>query len=477
MAISTIQPKRIGIGYWMEQVLTQLDELAGGFRPDPIHDLRTALRRCRSMADGIMVFDADSSWKKMKRAGKQLFESLGALRDSHVLKEWVEKLAPEDDATAHVLRQFLENREKQEEIVVAASLQQFDRNKWKAWTQQLPPRSARIPLDSPLFAHLALERWHEAHVLHRQALRNRTNVAFHTLRIGIKRFRYTVENFLPSLHEFWSEDLKDLQDALGDVHDLDVLWATALGVHAFTNEAAKQEWRSRIQEKRHEMLQKYREKMLGRDSFWAMWRSGLPKPEQLRPLGLKRLGVWASFLDPDAAHSRHVEHLAVRIWDGLPDPIATTHRERYRTILQAAALMHDVGRSKTNKGHHKASARLIRKLKPPLGWNADDLRLAALVARYHRGALPSGAQKRFAALPQSKRQLVQFLAGILRLACACDSEHDTHIRGLEVESSTPVLRLRAEGYTEATALAEHIAAARHLLEIACERPVFMIPAA
>ncbi len=56
-------------------------------------------------------------------------------------------------------------------------------------------------------------------------LRNRSAVAYHQLRIGIKRFRYTVENFLPERHQQWSRDLRDLQDALGEVHDFDVLWA------------------------------------------------------------------------------------------------------------------------------------------------------------------------------------------------------------------------------------------------------------
>ena len=64
-------------------------------------------------------------------------------------------------------------------------------------------------------------------------MRNRSQVAFHSLRIGIKRFRYIVENFLPVEHKAWSNDLKEIQDLLGEVHDLDVLWSTAVSCHVF----------------------------------------------------------------------------------------------------------------------------------------------------------------------------------------------------------------------------------------------------
>jgi len=45
-----------------------------------------------------------------------------------------------------------------------------------------------------------------------------------------------------------------------------------------------------------------------------------------------------------------------------------------------------------------------------------------------------------------------------------------------LESLTPVCTLRAEGYDQAGPLAEHLAAARHLLELACRRPILILPA-
>lgn len=466
MATLAVQPKRIGLAYWMQEVLHLVEKVSDGLTPDPVHDLRTALRRCRSLADGVTVFDSDPAWKKMKKAGRNLFHSLGGLRDTHVLREWIEKLAPEDDPPARTFRDFLDRREQELKGVVPVALQQFDRDKWTFWAHQLPARAARIPVNHAVFTHLALERWNEARILHRRALRNRTNVAFHDLRIGIKRFRYTIENFLPSLHALWCDDLKEMQDSLGDVHDLDVLWHTALSINTFSDPASRDWWRSRVQEARRECLERYRARMVGPGSLWAVWRARLPQPEQLRTLGLKRLEIWASFLDPNVRHSKHASELALQLFDGLHDCIPVTNRESCGHILAAAALMHDVGYAQTKRGHHKASGRLVRKISPPLGWTADELRMVSLVARYHRGALPNETQKTFSALPKSKQWIVQFLSGILRFACACDKEQNTRIRRVDVESSTPVLKVRAEGYVEATPLAEHLAGARYLLELA-----------
>ena len=78
----------------MLRVLEECEHVSTDFAPDPVHDLRVSLRRCRSLADGLMALDPDPNWKAMKKAGKRLFQRLGALRDIHVMMEWVEKLAP-----------------------------------------------------------------------------------------------------------------------------------------------------------------------------------------------------------------------------------------------------------------------------------------------------------------------------------------------------------------------------------------------
>ena len=78
----------------MLRVLEECERVSADFAPDPVHDLRVSLRRCRSLADGLMALDPDPNWKAMKKAGKRLFQRLGDLRDVQVMMEWVEKLHP-----------------------------------------------------------------------------------------------------------------------------------------------------------------------------------------------------------------------------------------------------------------------------------------------------------------------------------------------------------------------------------------------
>jgi len=468
--------KKAGLALWMERVLQECDRASVEFGADPVHDLRVALRRCRSLADGLRVMDPDPAWKEMKKAGRQLFRELGELRDMQVMEEWVRSLGNPDDPGAALL-QFLAGREAHLKQQAAQALQDFDRKQWKRWIIFLPRRAARMRTGSALFKHLALERWTEAYRLHHLALRSRSHVAFHRLRIGLKRFRYIVENFLPEQHAAWSDDLKELQDLLGEVHDLDVLWTTALQVNAFPEADARSKWHSRIDEERTRRVDKYRSKMLGKSSLWRIWRSELPVGKQIESAALSRLKLWASLLDPDFKHSVRVARLALQLYDGLPVKGAPADfgPGDERTILQVAALLHDVGLAKDQKGHHKTTYNLIRRLTPPLGWSAEKMRWVGIVARYHRGAMPQAGQKMIVGLSPAQRQAVLKLAGILRLANAFDSGRTGRIQRLQVHEHNGFFEIAAQGYSPRDSVAENVAAARHLLETVYRRPVMVKP--
>ncbi len=55
------------------------------------------------MADGFLSVDPDPAWKQMKRLAKPLFSSLGELRDTQVMMEWVAKLSHPGDPVGESL--------------------------------------------------------------------------------------------------------------------------------------------------------------------------------------------------------------------------------------------------------------------------------------------------------------------------------------------------------------------------------------
>jgi len=493
---TSVRPKpKLGLRAWMERVLLECDRAAAGFGADPVHDLRVALRRCRSLADGLMVLDPDSSWKDMKKSGKKVFQALGELRDMQVMQEWIEKLSDandndpnaSNDPVAVKLLDHVHVREAVCKQLALKDLNQFDRKQWRQWARALPRRAGRVRPGSVVYLHLALEKWTAAYDLHKHALRTRSQVALHQLRIGIKRFRYTVENFLPRQHALWGDDLKELQDLLGEVHDLDVLWATAIEIQAFSDAESRGRWREKLNVERGKRIERYREKMVGRESLWRVWRAELPSGPQLRAAAMSRLRVWAGYLDPDFSHSQRVAQLALLLYDGLKDAGlvaagtvgALSLDYDAREVLQAAALMHDVGKAKGEEKHQKKSYRMIRRLARPLGWSAREMEMAAVVARYHRGALPRPRGKSLQVLELPDRPIAMELAGVLRLANALDVPHGRHGDGgedsprLEVSLQDRVVLVRAAGYSALDGSAEGVAAARHLLETVLRRPVLV----
>ena len=466
--------KKSGLAYWAGRVLEECDKASEDFAADPVHDLRVAIRRCRSMADGFLSVDPDPAWRQMKKLGKGLFASLGELRDTQVMMEWISKLSEPGDSLRQILLDSLQQKEETLKLVAKEAVSNFDRRRWMALNAHLAERATRVPLDGLVFQYLALERWHDAHELHRTALRNRSAVAYHQLRIGIKRFRYTVENFLPERHQRWTRDLRDLQDALGEVHDFDVLWAM-VKTHAEVGLEERALWQQTISAERQKRIALYRKKMLGRESLWQKWRAELPSGEALSEAVLEKMRTWAAFFDPDDKHAQLVTALALEIYDGLVREGVLAEAWMSRRILEAAGVMHDVGRGKAGS-HRKRGYRMIRGLKPPVGWSEEYLKCVAIVAHYHRGSLPASTHPIFAGLPAQRRAELMPLAGVLRLANALDDLHDQRTTSVGVERRNGVLTIFAQGLTSSVSpFGEQLAQSRYLLETCIKMPIMIRP--
>ena len=487
----------------MDRALEEAKRAESGFASGPVHDLRVAIRRCRSMADGFRHVDPDPTWRAMKRAGGRVFRSLGDLRDVQVMREWVQQLAPPGDLLAQVLDHSMAEREESLKREAQITLGRLDHGQWRKWADHLAGRTTHVPLGGPVFQYLALQRWHEARELQRIALRNRSQASWHTLRIGIKKLRYTVENFLPEHHARWGKDLKALQDSLGEIHDFDVLWGhiRAYGFEAKSGEPTEtgsdansvvnsavnsgvssdpgeivSRWRTRIREERARRLEDYRRKMVGPDSLWLVWRAELPQGSAEQKALVATAQTLARFSGSNLLHVRHVTRLALQLYDGLSKTGVLRNPEiEQRKVLELAAILQDVGhfRDKGAQSHHKRSYRMLMRIDPPPGWTAGEWAEVAALARYHRGAIPRSEHESYQRVPAAKRRRFLLLAAILRLANALDAGHMRAVRSLKVEKTAETVLLVIADYSVDPTSLPQIAIAKHLLEIACGMPMMI----
>src|SRR5271168_3372994 len=133
----------------MARVLEECEHVSADFSADPVHDLRVALRRCRSMADGMIAMDPDPDWKAMKKSGKRLFQRLGALRDVQVMMEWIEKLDLDQHAVRNVARTLLSAKSNHEQEHTESS-EVLDREDFDAITKVPQIDNSRIESINPI---------------------------------------------------------------------------------------------------------------------------------------------------------------------------------------------------------------------------------------------------------------------------------------------------------------------------------------
>lgn len=133
------------------------------------------------------------------------------------------------------------------------------------------------------------------------------------------------------------------------------------------------------------------------------------------------------FVDRCRGDRRHVEHvrvLALSLHDQLAPALGCAPEERW--LVEAAALLHDVGQLVSYRKHHKHSFQLIMHAER-LGLGARDRALVALISRYHRKKGPSRKHEEFARLSPEDQAIVRRVSGLLRLADGLDRGHTASV--------------------------------------------------
>src|SRR5215475_11453321 len=168
-----------GLLYWMERVLEERERVMASPDEDAVHDLRVALRRCRSLASVFEEIDPHPAWRELRKSSRKLFRSLGVIRDAQVQEAWTLKLAAADDPLRSQVLYAVKARRVRQERDAKKSAAKFDTKDWVRLSRELRPRLRFLPIDGDAALCLALERHAEATELHRRALRTEKMILLH----------------------------------------------------------------------------------------------------------------------------------------------------------------------------------------------------------------------------------------------------------------------------------------------------------
>jgi len=141
-------------------------------------------------------------------------------------------------------------------------------------------------------------------------------------------------------------------------------------------------------------------------------------------------------------HEQQVAQLALMLFNELL-PLHGLHEDE-RLLLRCAALLHDIGWVYGQSEHHKSAQRLI--LETPLPpFDRRQQTIIALVARYHRKALPQLKHQHYAKLSSADKRLVLVLGGIVRLADGLDRTHRSLVYELHCEIKPKEIAITCAG--------------------------------
>ena len=144
----------------------------------------------------------------------------------------------------------------------------------------------------------------------------------------------------------------------------------------------------------------------------------------------------------DESHCRHVARLCMILFDALTLEHGMNRRERM--MLEAAAMVHEIGMFIKASGHNQHGQYIITNSEI-FGLKREEMDIIGNVVRYHRGNAPAVTDIEYSALHRADRMLVLKMAAIIRVADALDRGHSQQIKQITVEKKGETMVLRTEG--------------------------------
>ena len=145
----------------------------------------------------------------------------------------------------------------------------------------------------------------------------------------------------------------------------------------------------------------------------------------------------------NVVHCRQATDIALRIFDATTAVHELTEDER--DVLEAGAMLHNIGRFVGHGGHHKHSYYLIRNTEHLAGFDENERELIAHVARYHRKSMPKPTHGDFRSLKPADQRAVSILAGMLRIGIALDRTYRNVASDVAVSLDAGTVLIEVEG--------------------------------
>ncbi len=209
----------------------QLEDCQRAFSECSVHELRVASRRLIAQYVLFECLIPGSNAEKSRRLLKRHLKALGPLRDTHVMRKFVEgelKRFPE----LLVLRNELRRAEKRLDAGLAEKIKDCKTRKLENWTLGLCRELASSAGPGPSRQQLISSIYRSAGQAFAEVTRRLRAVdpanlkTVHATRIAFKKFRYMVETLSPAftgMDEAQLRKLTDYQRRMGDLQDLEII--------------------------------------------------------------------------------------------------------------------------------------------------------------------------------------------------------------------------------------------------------------
>ncbi len=256
----------LGIQQFLDKVLQHEPQVLADTDPEELHQMRVGMRRLRSAVTGFAPVINLPKAAQNKNIGK-LSRGLGELRDLDVLLEAIHQRyypnLPSKEQKA--VKQVLSELDKQRQHAFKQVKKTLESKKYRQFVQELQqwlevPRYTQIeqlpieevlpdlllPQVSQLFLHpgwqVGLKNLHPEPTqngldqLSSEAVEHILQVegeTIHDLRKQVKRVRYLMNlftDFYGATYSTYLQDMKDIQEHLGDIQDSEVLEAVMTAI-------------------------------------------------------------------------------------------------------------------------------------------------------------------------------------------------------------------------------------------------------